>query len=235
MTFTAGYLHWGRYRGAPLRLHWSLPLGMVALSGFAFAPLAWLAVLALVLVHEAGHASAIKRYNLRIVGVDLHGLGGETHWLGRPTLRQRVAIAWAGVMAQLVAFVVVALLNAAFGPAHELWLQQVVSVYTTGNLIMMALNLLPLPGLDGELAWMILPGWRRRAQQRVDARLHRVNTLHIVRRDGGKRPTRRDMADAVADVDRELRAITEAHNAAAASGDDDKSPGRDGAGSKTRR
>jgi len=234
MTFAAGYLHAGTYRGAPLRLHWSLPVGMLALSGFALAPLAWLAALALILVHESGHAALVRRYRLRVVAVDLHGAGGETHWLGRPSLRQRVAIAWAGVWAQLVAFVVVSLSSAVFGPAHDVWLQQVIGVYTTGNLIMMAVNLLPLPGLDGEMAWMIIPAWRRRAQRRVDARLHHVHTLHVVQKPS-KRPDRRAMSDAIADVDRELRSITEAHNAEASRGDDDPSPGRDGAGSKTRR
>lgn len=234
MTFAAGYLHAGHYRDAPLRLHWSLPIGMFVFTRFAVAPVAWLAFLALVLTHEAGHAALVRHYRLRVVGVDLHGIGGETHWLGRPTLRQRVAIAWAGVFAQLVAFAVVVLLNAALGPPQDAWLAEVVYVYTTANLWMMAFNLLPLAGLDGEVAWMIIPAWRRRQRQRVDGRLHRVTTLRVVKRSD-KKPDREAMVQAVADVDRELRAITEAHNAAAEGKDDPSSPGRDGAGSKTRR
>ncbi|PKN56333.1 MAG: hypothetical protein CVU56_16550 [Deltaproteobacteria bacterium HGW-Deltaproteobacteria-14] len=215
-----------------MRLHWSLPVGMFVFTRFAAAPLAWLAFLALVLTHEAGHAALVRHYRLRVVGIDLHGLGGETHWLGRPSLSQRVAIAWAGVFAQGVALATVVLLEAAFGPARDAWLAQIVYVYTTANLWMIAFNLLPLPGLDGEVAWMIIPAWRRRQRPRVDGRLRRVAKLHVVRR-ADTVPDREAMVQAVADVDRELRAITDAHNAAADG--DPPPPGRGGAGSKTRR
>ena len=93
MVFAHGYLNARSYRGAPLRWHWTLPVGVAVWSRFELAPLAWLAVLALILVHEAGHAALVRHYQLRVVGVDLHGLGGETHWIGRPSLRQRVVIA----------------------------------------------------------------------------------------------------------------------------------------------
>ena len=231
MRFASGYLLGGSYRDAPLRVHWSLPVGMIVFARFQLAPLAWLAVLALVLLHEAGHATLVRAYHLQVVAVDLHGLGGETHWLGRPTLRQRVAIAWAGVFAQTVALAVVGALDIAFGPPRAVWLGQIVDVYVSANLWMIALNLLPLPGFDGEVAWMIFPGWRRRAQRRVDARLHRVTTLRVVQRS--KTDDRAAQARALADVERELNALTEAHNAAAL-GDDEPPTGRDGAGSKTR-
>ena len=223
MVFSGGYLHAGQYRGVPLRWHWSFPLGLGAFTGFALAPLAWLAVLALVLVHEAGHAALVRRFRLTAVAVDLHALGGETHWVGRPSLRQRVALAWAGVLAQAVAFLVVTALVAAFGPPRALWLTQVVEVYTTANLWMMALNLLPLPGLDGEVAWMILPAWRRRARRRVDARLHPVRTL----RRAAPAPSAPDAeARALADVARELQDVVDAHNARAL-GDAPPRPRRD--------
>jgi len=227
MTFSHGYAIAGTYRGAALRWHWSFPLGIGVWSGFAFAPLAWIAVVALILLHEAGHAALVRRYRLHVVAVDLHGLGGETHWVGRPGLRQRVALAWGGVLAQAVAFAVVSALVAVFGAPREVWLAQVVDVYTTSNLVMMALNLLPLPGFDGEVAWMILPAWRRRARRRVDARLRPVRTVHVrrVREDAEAELDEARRAEVLAEVARELADVVEAHNARAL-GEEAKGRGR---------
>lgn len=217
MVFDTGNVRLGHYRGAPLRVHWTVFASMIVCSGFALAPLSWLAVLALILVHEAGHAALVRHYGLRIVGVDLHGLGGETHWLGRPTLRERVAIAWGGVLAQLGALATVSALVLALGPPEAPWLAGVVSVYTTANIALIALNLLPLPGLDGEVAWYIIPSYRRWARPRVDARLTHVHTLHVVTREP-LNPGRDAQLAALTAIERELASLVEAHNRASAEG-----------------
>ena len=40
MVVKSGYLHIGRFRGAPIRLHWTLPLGILAFTRFRF-PWQW--------------------------------------------------------------------------------------------------------------------------------------------------------------------------------------------------
>ena len=69
--FTAGYGRFGRWGAAPIRWHWSLPLGMALAGAFELRPLAWVLFLGLVLVHEAGHFVAVKRVGVTVVGVDL--------------------------------------------------------------------------------------------------------------------------------------------------------------------
>ena len=43
-------------RGVPIYFHATLPLGIALASQFSFRPLAWLALIVTVMVHEAGHA-----------------------------------------------------------------------------------------------------------------------------------------------------------------------------------
>src|SRR5579859_4663516 len=103
--FETGFLRLGRIRGAPIRIHWSVALGLLFFTGFRFEPAAWLGFIALILMHELGHALMVLRYGLRVVAVDVHGFGGECRWEGTPTAWQRAAIAWGGVMGQAVVLV----------------------------------------------------------------------------------------------------------------------------------
>src|SRR5690349_17491845 len=75
MALKAGWLRIGRLRGASVRLHWSVPLGMLVFTGLRLAPGAWLGFVLLLLVHELGHAIAVVRGGLRLVAVDVLGFG----------------------------------------------------------------------------------------------------------------------------------------------------------------
>src|SRR5512147_2619013 len=101
MMFTGGYGRFGSWGRAPLRWHWSLLLAMGLAGGMELRPLSWLLYFGLVLAHEAGHHAAVRGAGLRVIGVDLQGLGGEVRWNGAATPREQVMIAWSGVLAQL--------------------------------------------------------------------------------------------------------------------------------------
>jgi Zn-dependent protease len=170
MVVKAGYLWIGRFRGAPIRLHWSIPVSAVLLTGFRFAPGAWLGCLLLILFHEMGHALAVVRSRLRVVSVDVLGIGGLCRWDGHPTPRQRVLIAWGGVLAQAVVGALTLIALAIFGRPEHAFLADVVYAFTQANLWLMAINLLPIPPLDGVEAWGILGLiGAARARRRMDA------------------------------------------------------------------
>src|SRR5262245_21542359 len=117
MTSSNGSWTIGWYRGAPVRLHWSLPLGALYFCHGAWAPGAWLAFALVILVHELGHAALVARYRHRVVAIDVHGLGGECSYRGDVTEWQRTIIAWGGVAAQGVLLVAtLALLLAGLWP-----------------------------------------------------------------------------------------------------------------------
>lgn len=77
-NLTVGYV-WN----APVRVHWSVLIGLVLFGGFR--PGAWIGFLVVILAHELGHAVLVRRSGLRVVAVSLHAFGGECQWLGQPT------------------------------------------------------------------------------------------------------------------------------------------------------
>jgi hypothetical protein len=107
MTFEHGYLKLGRWRGAPVRVHWSAPVGALLLGQLRFVPGFWLAFVGLILVHELGHALMVMLAGARVRAVNVTGLGGECRYDGEVTELRRALIAWGGVLAQLAVLVVV--------------------------------------------------------------------------------------------------------------------------------
>src|SRR5690242_5380515 len=97
-----GYFRLGRFGNAPIRVHWTMPLGAFAFCGFRFVPGAWAAFFLLILVHELGHALMVRSFGLHVVSVDVHGVGGVCQWVGSATPTRRSLIAWAGVFGQAV-------------------------------------------------------------------------------------------------------------------------------------
>jgi stage IV sporulation protein FB len=156
-----GYFRVGRFRGAPVRIHWTTPIGAFLFSGMifgaAFAPAAWAAFVVLVLVHEIGHAVIVRRCGLAVLSIDVHGAGGVCRWSGHASDVNRAKIAWGGVVAQTLLLVATTLV-APVAPSHPL-VGQVVQTWTATNLLMIALNLLPVRGLDGAEAWTLFR-WR---------------------------------------------------------------------------
>ena len=69
----------GHFRGAPIRLHWTLPLGAFAMGRFAFVPAFWVGFALLILIHELGHALLVVRYRLGLSEIAVHAprFGGD--------------------------------------------------------------------------------------------------------------------------------------------------------------
>jgi Zn-dependent protease len=150
-----GYLTIGRYRGIPLRVHVMTPLGALVFSAFRFEPGTWLAYFLLILLHEIGHALLVMRYRLGVLSVDIQAFGGSCRWSGPATDKQRSVIAWGGVLAQAAVWLLTFGVVAFAGPPRSLFWRDFVYVFTTTNLWLIALNLLPFAPLDGGEAWKI--------------------------------------------------------------------------------
>lgn len=159
-----GYVRVGRVRGVPIRLHWTLPLGALLLGGGRVVPGLWLGVLALVALHEAGHALLVHRFGLVNLGIDLSALGGRCRWTGEPSALERSAIAWGGVLAQLVVLVPALVVSMVVELPSSGFLAELMEALTRANLILIAINLLPVPPLDGAEAW---PFFRHALRERA--------------------------------------------------------------------
>lgn len=153
MQFRDGFLVLGRVWGAPIRIHWTMPIVAFAITGLSFVPGAWLGFLVLVLIHEIGHAVAARAFGAQVVSVNAHGFGGTCEWYGDVTARQRAIIAWGGVLAQAGLYVAArfaAIVVPSWGFFGEL-----MYTLTATNLILIVVNLLPIRPLDGAEAWKL--------------------------------------------------------------------------------
>lgn len=148
-----------RLRGIPIRLHWTLPLSALLVGRLRFAPGAWLGLLLVVLVHELGHAALVRRYGFEVEAVELLAWGGECRFTGRPTRWQESVIAWGGVLAQAL------LLPVGYFLAPRIpneFAAEVLASFGHSSLLLIAMNLCPVPPLDGSRAWRLVGmAWRR--------------------------------------------------------------------------
>jgi membrane-associated protease RseP (regulator of RpoE activity) len=171
MKFSQGYAWLGSIRSVPIRVHWTTPVGMVLISGFAFLPGAWAAFLLLVVCHELGHAFIVQACRCEVVAVDVNGLGGLCHWEGTATPLERAAIAWGGVVGQLVVLAAALPLRWFVAPhVDSVYAPQFFYALISSNLDLMAINLVPVRPLDGAEAWplfgMLWRRWREASRRR---------------------------------------------------------------------
>lgn len=180
--FEQGYTRLFSLRGIPVRVHFSILLGFLFIDRGAFVPGAWLGYFVILVVHELGHALLVRRYRLYVDRIDLHALGGYCLHESTGNAYQTSVIAWGGVLGQLLLFVL-ALLYGAFGPELGPLGAQFLRVMGNWNLTVMALNLVPLNGLDGREAWR-LPrlAYQRWQKARIRRRLARPKAARVKQR-----------------------------------------------------
>ena len=171
--FHSGYYTIAHFRGAPIRLHWSIPFGALVFGRFQIIPGFWLGFFFLVLIHELGHAMVVRACGLRVNGIDIHGLGGQCRYDGHPSQLRIALIAWGGVWAQLVLFTAVSLVLLFVQPKSA-FAAQLIYAFTDANLYLAALNLLPIRPLDGADAWplfgLLFERWKLRRRIRLSAK-----------------------------------------------------------------
>ena len=146
----------GRYQSAPVRLHWSILL-LILIMGRTLGSATGL--IFVVVVHELGHAVIINAVGGRISEIIIHGFGGYCRWSGTVSTRAAAMIAWGGVWAQMLlaftTFVVLAFSVQEIPP--QTFVFDFIQALTWSNLILIGINLLPVPPLDGAEAWPLLP------------------------------------------------------------------------------
>ncbi|MDI3288474.1 hypothetical protein [Polyangium sp. 15x6] len=153
MRVRDGYLVIGHFGRAPIRIHWTMPLGAFVLCGLRFAPGAWLGFLILVLVHELGHALLARAVGGYVASVDVHAVGGSCEWGGDVTMKQRAIVAWGGVLAQLAVLLTAPVWSSVLPSGG--FFGEITTALTTTNLMLIALNLIPAPPFDGAEAWRL--------------------------------------------------------------------------------
>jgi hypothetical protein len=199
--FDTGYYTLGRIRGAPIRIHWSAPLGAIAFTGFAFVPALWAGFFLLVILHELGHAALVRRLGYQVVAVRVHAFGGDCQWAGDPTRADVAVVAWGGVLAQAVLWVAATALVLVLGFPESPVLAALAVTFTSVNARMILFNLMPIPPLDGHHAWQLVPMlWEARKEQQAYRR-ERKERREARRREVARQQQRNDVDKELADLD----------------------------------
>jgi hypothetical protein len=179
-----GYFTLGHWRGIPIRMHWTTPIGALIFTRFEFIPVIWLGFVVIVLVHEFGHARMVRWCGAAVLSIDMDALGGSCSWEGSGSPLQRALIAWGGVLAQLVLFGAVKIVDATAGWPPTLGGFQLLGMLTSMNLYIAVFNLIPFPPLDGWQAWRLVPLFYRALGYRS----------HTARRQSSLRLTRQHLS-----------------------------------------
>jgi Zn-dependent protease len=155
--------------GVPLLVHWSLPLLDVLV---AFVPFMYrsgksalisgvvisLSVMALVLVHEFGHALAAASCGVKVEGIVLSARGGACLVERPSSIGKNAVILCGGVVAQLIVFLITAAFINVLGAPRDGPLIALVFVFLGINVFYMLISALPMHGSDGSKILDLLRG-----------------------------------------------------------------------------
>lgn len=175
-----GYLQLLKWNGIPVRVHLLAPLGWFIFN--RFDPVRWLAMMIIVFLHEAGHAWVVRRFRARVVSIDFVFMGGECAWRGEVSKRGVATIAWGGVAAQaLLLLIAWPLLRS--GLVTDPFMFALTYAFVWSNLLLIGINLLPIPPLDGSRAWAAIPLWVRHWRSQRANQRHQHVTKQLTQLD----------------------------------------------------
>ncbi|WP_457279004.1 hypothetical protein [Polaromonas sp. P5_D5] len=154
----------GKWRRIQFYFHWTVLL-WVPWYWWAHGSLVWavvtlVAYLVLLLAHELGHAIVARSQRVKVYAIRLYALHGQCEHEEPYYERNDLFIAWGGVLAQLciLAIAVIAKYSLRFlSPALEQFLAPILFVFIDANIVIGAINLIPVAPLDGHKAWRALP------------------------------------------------------------------------------
>lgn len=171
--------------GAPMSIHAS-SLGMILLAwGFslhhtiAVVAANFVSILVLIASHEIGHAWVARRLGLQVIRIRVLFWHGRCEYEAPETRAQAIMIAWGGIGAQSILFILSFALAVAIRELRvdlPSFVSQALFVFGGFNLLMMVLNLIPVRPFDGATAWQFIPEAiaRFRSTQTAKASLLRI-------------------------------------------------------------
>src|SRR5882724_12983234 len=154
----------GKIRGVKVYAHWSvLAISVLILLNVIKQPMVSLIGLlcywGVILLHETGHLIAAQRLGCQVFSIELYPIWGVTRF-GTPWSRfDHCVIAWSGVLAQAVIAVPLVAWIAIFGYTRFEAVNVIFALLGGISLVVAVFNLLPIPPLDGAMAWRIIPAY----------------------------------------------------------------------------
>ncbi|HEX3103895.1 MAG TPA: hypothetical protein VHQ22_05565 [Terriglobales bacterium] len=151
-----------RIRDVGVYIHWTvLLIAAIILLNVIRHPLLSLlgltAYLSVLVIHESGHMIAAQRLHCKVFSIEIYPIFGfcrfETPW----SRFDHCVIAWGGVIAQAIVAAPIVLYVSIFGYTRFQPVNAVLALLGFFSLGVAAFNLLPIPRLDGSIAWGVIP------------------------------------------------------------------------------
>jgi stage IV sporulation protein FB len=149
-------------KGIPCYIHLSLPIlfsFVLILSIISNLELLiiYASIISAITIHEFGHAALVMRLNLEVHRINISALWGMCVYDEPYYEFEDIVIAWGGVLAQTLFVILIIFFYILFGNITNDLITAYISGFIFSNITMIACNLIPLEGLDGYLAWKIIP------------------------------------------------------------------------------
>ena len=148
--------------GAPVFVHWTVfvvvgGLALIALANPIFAVLFIGCYLAIIFLHEVGHALVAHRLGCRVTMISMTFWHGECECEAPETEWEAALIAWGGVALQLAMAVPALLIMVLLGDRDWGYWTPVIVLLGYVNIVWAIANLLPGEESDGSVAWRVVP------------------------------------------------------------------------------
>ena len=156
--------------GARVHIHWSVGVAAALLFATSWRqPLHALVAVAsyfgIILLHEIGHAAFAKRLGYQPWDIYLSFVHGRCVCEQPDTRREESIVAWGGVLFQLGVALPLIALNALTPLGSVPYFGTLIAFLGYFSLLIALLNLAPARGLDGALAWPLIPMLLREARK----------------------------------------------------------------------
>jgi Zn-dependent protease len=158
---------WHRFRGwhifgAAVYVHHYVLVAMAAL--LVLAPKNWVLALtclvsyvAIIFIHEVGHAAVARRLGYEVTAIRIGLLHGRCEYEHPDSAWDASLVSWGGILAQLlIAAFVFAIAGVVSGSLAD-YFGPIVIFPGYMNIVIAAINLTPRAPFDGYLAWRIFP------------------------------------------------------------------------------
>lgn len=151
-----------RIRGVGVYFHWTvLLIAVIILLNVIRHPLVSLlgltAYLSVLLIHESGHMIAARHLRCEVFSIEIYPIFGFCRFESPWSRFDHCVIAWGGVLAQAVVAAPIVVYVSVFGYTRFQPINTILGLLGFFSLGVAAFNLLPIPRLDGSVAWGLIP------------------------------------------------------------------------------
>jgi stage IV sporulation protein FB len=176
------FLYVAQIKGVNVYAHWTVLLvGAAMLLGAArnarLTFVVLISYMSVLLIHECGHLIAAQRRRYAVQCIELYPIFGFTRFEIPQSRLDMCGIAWGGVIAQAVIGIPLVIWIAVVGYTQVEEINAALAILGVYNLCVAAFNLLPIPPLDGAVAWKLIPALWERARYLRNKRSRTLKTI----------------------------------------------------------